>query len=93
MNKTDLVTHIAETHEIPKTVANAIVGSVFDSIMEAVKSGEGATFPGFGTFKLSERAARKGFNPKTKEPIDIAASKAPRFTPGSAFKSLVADEA
>lgn len=89
MNKSDLAEKVAVAHNLPKSVANAIVGTILDSIVDAVQSGEGATFPGFGTFKLQERGERTGFNPKTREQLVIPAAKVPRFVPGATFKAKV----
>ncbi|OIS65855.1 DNA-binding protein, partial [Bacillus subtilis] len=65
------------------------VEKVFDTISEALKSGEKVSIPGFGTFEVRERAARKGRNPQTGEEIDIPATKAPAFKPAKALKDAV----
>ena len=59
------------------------------SITKALKKGDTVTLIGFGTFKVTQRNARKGRNPQTGEEIDIKASKAPKFTPGKALKEAV----
>ena len=59
------------------------------SIEEALRSGEDVNFTGFGKFHVAERGAREGRNPRTGEPIQIAASKVPRFTAGSGLKKAV----
>ena len=57
-----------------------------DTVVDALKDGDKVALVGFGTFDVRERAARTGLNPRTKEPIEIAASKAPAFKAGKAFK-------
>jgi DNA-binding protein HU-beta len=89
MNKNDLIERLAEEHELTKTFARDLVDSVFDSIMGAVQKGEEVQLFGFGRFKVAERAARKGRNPRTGEPVKIAASKNIKFTPASSLKSSI----
>jgi DNA-binding protein HU-beta len=89
MNKSELVSAAAEKTGLAKgDVDKALVG-ILDAIKSAVVKGESVQLIGFGSFEVDERAAKKGFNPKTKKPIDIAASKAIRFKAGSAFKEAV----
>jgi DNA-binding protein HU-beta len=89
MNKTELISAVAEKSSITKKDADKIVSSVFDVIGDALKSGDKVQLVGFGTFEVKERAARKGLNPLTKQPIDIAASKAPVFKAGKGLKDLI----
>ena len=89
MNKSDLITQVAETCNLTKKDASQAVDAVFDAITESLKSGEKVQLIGFGNFEVRERAARKGRNPQTGEEIDIAASKVPAFKPGKALKDLV----
>ncbi|WP_054949597.1 HU family DNA-binding protein [Numidum massiliense] len=89
MNKSELITHVAEKCNLTKKDATQAVDVVFDSIAEALKAGEKVQLFGFGNFEVRERAARKGRNPKTGEEIDIAASKVPAFKPGKALKDMV----
>lgn len=89
MNKNDLIERLAEEHELTKTFARDLVDSVFDSIMGAVQKGEEVQLFGFGRFKVAERAARKGRNPRTGEPVKIAASKNIKFTPAASLKSSI----
>lgn len=89
MNKSELVAAAAEKTGLAKgDVAKALDGIIESIKGEVVKGGE-VQLIGFGSFGVTERAAKKGFNPKTKQPIDIAASKAVRFKAGSAFKEAV----
>ncbi len=89
MNKTELVAAVAAKAEISKKDAEAAVAAVVSTITDALVDGEDVSLVGFGTFKVTERAARKGINPKTKEAIDIPASKAPAFKAGKALKDAV----
>ena len=85
MNKTELVAAVAEKAEISKKDAEAAVKAFTDVVAEELKKGEKIQLVGFGTFEVTERAARDGINPRTKETIHIPASKAPKF---KAMKSL-----
>jgi len=89
MNRNDLIARLASEHELSKAEAGRILSTVFDAIMTSVKKGEKVSFTGFGSFQRVARAARKGFNPATRESIKIAAVKLPRFVPGATFKNLV----
>lgn len=88
--KADLVNGIVDRVEgLTRRQAAEALDAVFDTIAEAVRSGEGAKVPGFGSFSLSERAARKGRNPATGETIKIKASKSVRFKVGKELKEAV----
>lgn len=89
MNKVDLVSAVAKQAELSKKDAGLAVEAVFDAISEALEKGDKVQLIGFGTFDVSERAAREGRNPRTGETIKIAASKAPRFKAGKALKDRV----
>ncbi len=89
MNQSELVAHVAEKTGLTKAQAGKVVDAVFGGIADALKRGEEARFTGFGSFKVSESAAREGRNPRTGEKIQIAASKSPKFSPGSELKSAV----
>jgi DNA-binding protein HU-beta len=80
MNKKDLVELVAEGAELNKAKAEAALNALLEGIKGALKKEEKVTLVGFGTFSVSRRAARKGRNPQTGETIDIAASKAPKFS-------------
>ncbi|WP_274364503.1 HU family DNA-binding protein [Paenibacillus thermotolerans] len=86
MNKSELVTKVAEATNMSKKDVTAVVESVFDSIAEALQNGDKVQLVGFGNFEVRERTARKGRNPQTGEEIDIPASKIPAFKPGKALK-------
>jgi nucleoid DNA-binding protein len=88
MNKGDLINKVAKVVSTKKEAQEA-VDCVLSSITKALKKGDTVTLIGFGTFKVTQRKARKGRNPQTGEEIDIKASKAPKFTPGKALKEAV----
>ena len=91
MNKTELVTKTQENINInvSKKDLTTIVEGVIKSITDELIAGGRVQLVGFGTFEVSERAARKGRNPQTGIEIEIAASKAPKFKPGKALKDAV----
>lgn len=84
MNKGELIEAVAQEIGESKAVAEKAVNSVLNTIKANVN--DGVNLIGFGTFQVSERAARTGRNPKTGEEIKIEASKTVRFKPGKAFK-------
>ncbi len=86
MNKTELIAAVAEKAGLSKKDADAAVAAVFDSVKDALAAGDKVQLFGFGTFEVRTRAARTGLNPQTKQPIQIAASKAPVFKAAKAFK-------
>ena len=89
MNKTELVNSVAEKADITKKDAEKVVSALFDSIEEALSSGERVQLVGFGTFEVKERAARTGRNPKTGEEIEIPATRVPTFKGGKALREAV----
>lgn len=89
MNKTELIAAIANQTELSKKDAEAALKAFIDVVSEELKKGEKVQLVGFGTFEVSERAARTGRNPQTKEEITIPASKAPKFKAGKALKDIV----
>ena len=89
MNKNDLVAAVANGTGLSKTDATRAVDEVFDQITSALKKGDDVRLVGFGTFLVSSRAASVGRNPRTGEPINIPASKRPKFTAGKGLKDAV----
>ena len=89
MNKTELVAAIAKKTELSKKDAEKALKAFTDVVAEELKKGEKIQLVGFGTFEVSERAAREGRNPKSGETMLIAASKSPKFKAGKALKDLV----
>ena len=89
MNKTELVTEIAEKADTSKKEAEVVLRAFTDVVTEQLKKGEKIQLVGFGTFEVAERSARTGRNPQTGEEMQIAASKARKFTAGKALKDAV----
>ena len=89
MNKSELIEAMADSADISKAAAGRALDGLIDAITKAVKNNDTVSVVGFGTFLLRERAARTGRNPKTGNTIAIAASKAPAFKAGKAFKDAV----
>jgi DNA-binding protein HU-beta len=89
MNRAELIEHVATRHEVSKAEAGRIVATILDAVVASVKKGQTVAIAGFGSFKLTTRAARTGRNPRTGEAVKIAAAKLPRFTAGAAFKDAV----
>ena len=89
MNRIELVETLAAKHELSKAEAGRVLDTLLETIVGTVKKGNTVSLVGFGTFKQVARAARTGFNPQAGTKIKIAASKVPKFTPGTAFKAAV----
>ena len=86
MNRTELVAAMAEKSQLSKKDAESALKAFIDVVSEEMQKGEKIQLVGFGTFEVSERAARVGRNPQTKQEITIPASKAPKFKAGKALK-------
>jgi DNA-binding protein HU-beta len=82
MNKSELINAIAASADISKAAAGRALDATTDAITGALKKGDTVTLIGFGTFKVSKRAARIGRNPRTGAELKIAARKAPAFSAG-----------
>jgi DNA-binding protein HU-beta len=89
MNKTDLIDAVAQATDLTKKESEAAINATLDAIVGALANEEKVVLVGFGTFETKKRAARKGRNPSTKEPINIPASKAPVFKAGKGMKDKV----
>lgn len=89
MNKTELVAAVAEKAGLSRKDAEAAVKAFTDVVSDELVKGEKIQLVGFGTFEVSERAAREGRNPKTGETMKIEASKSPKFKAGKALKDMV----
>lgn len=89
MNKTELIDAIAAGAELSKKDAKAALEATLEAISKSLKNGDAVQLIGFGTFKVNERNARTGRNPRTGEEIKIAAAKVPAFVAGKALKDLV----
>ena len=88
MTKAEFVAAVATELDVTKTVATESVETFIAVTTKLLKAGDKITFPGFGTFSVSERAARKGRNPSTGAEIQIAASKSGKFAAGKDLKGL-----
>jgi len=89
MNKGEFVEAVATRADMSKVDAASAVEAVLDSLTAAMKDGEQITLVGFGTFLVRKREARTGRNPRTGEPLEIAASNVPSFKAGKALKDAV----
>lgn len=89
MNKKEVVDAVASKTELNKKNAEAAVNAVLDVITETLQKRGTVSFTGFGTFSTSDRAARAGVNPLTKEKIQIPATTVPKFKAGKSLKEAV----
>ena len=89
MNKTDLIAAIAEKSGLTKKDSEKALKAFTDVVANELKANGKVQLVGFGTFEVSERAAREGRNPQTGETMTIAASKAPKFKAGKALKDAI----
>jgi DNA-binding protein HU-beta len=89
LNKSELISKVAEAAGLTKKVAGEAIEATLEAITNALVNGEKVTLVGFGTFEVRDRAAKRGVNPVTKEPIDIPASKNPAFKAGKQLKEAV----
>jgi DNA-binding protein HU-beta len=91
MNIAELVDHVAaKDQKLTKAQAKALVDGVFTAIRDAAIKGEDVSLPGFGKFKVQDKPARTGRNPRTGEAVDIAATKKLAFQPAKALKDALA---
>ena len=89
MTKAELVEDVAQAAELTKKDAERLVEIVFESIIETLNQGEKIELRGFGSFRVRERGARRGRNPKTGDPVSIPAKRVPYFKPGKELKELI----
>ena len=90
MNNTELINQVAERAGLSKKDAEQALNAMLDTGSDALAQGDKVQLVGFGSFEIKARDARMGRNPKTKEPIEIPATKAPVFKAGKALKDRVA---
>lgn len=90
MNKSDLVSKVASVAGMTKIDAEKAIDATFSSIVQTLQEGEEVRLIGFGTFDVVERAATEGRNPRTGEPLQIPATRLPKFRPGKQLKDAVA---
>lgn len=89
MNKGELIDAIAGKADVTKKAASDVLDAFLDTVIDAVANGEKVTLVGFGSFEARQRKEREGRNPATGEPLKIAASTIPAFSPGKLFKEKV----
>ncbi len=89
MNKAELISKISEDAGINKTQASEVIDSFTSAVIATLKKGDTVTLVGFGTFSVSQRAARVGRNPQTGETLKIKAAKVAKFKPGKDFKDKI----
>jgi integration host factor subunit beta len=89
MTKAQLVEEVARTTQLTKKHAELIVNTVFDSIVQSLRDGEKIELRGFGSFRIRQRGARIGRNPKTGAQVDVPPKRIPYFKPGKELKELL----
>ena len=89
VNKDSLVDAISVKLDLSKKAVEGVIESLEEIITEEIRKGNKVTLTGFGTFKVSQRAAREGINPQTKAKIQIPAMTVPKFTAGKSLKEAV----
>lgn len=92
MTKAELVEEVARTTQITKKHAELIVNTVFESIVTSLKDGEKIELRGFGSFRIRNRGARIGRNPKTGDKVEVPPKRIPYFKPGKDLKELLNDD-
>jgi len=90
MNKAELITAVAEKTELSKKDCEKAVNAALETITASLEAGEKVQLVGFGVFDVKARGMRMGRNPKTKEEIEIPASRVPQFKAGKALKEAIA---
>ena len=90
MNKTELIAIVAEKAGLTKKDTERVVNAAIDAITASLAEGEKVQISGFGTFESKERESRIGRNPRTKEAVEIAATRVPTFKPSKALKDNIA---
>ncbi len=89
MNKSDVIDKVAGAAKVGKQQAESVLDAFFDTVKSAVGSGDRVGWPGFGSFSATQRTARTGRNPQTGQPVKIPASRAVKFSAGSALKDFM----
>ena len=93
MNKSDVIGRVAESAGVARQQAESVIDAFFDTVKSAVKRGDKVSWPSFGSFSGSQRAARTGRNPATGASIKIPASKGMKFSAGSGLKEFMNSKA
>ena len=89
MNKNELIAAVSESAGLTKKDTERVINAAFDTISAQLAAGNRVQLTGFGIFEVKQRQARVGRNPRTKEPVEIPASKSPVFKPSKALKEAV----
>jgi DNA-binding protein HU-beta len=89
LNKSELIEQLADRADIKRSEAEAALNALTEVVKETLQRGGDVAITGFGKFSVAERGARQGVNPQTGERIQIAASKAPKFSAGADFKKAL----
>jgi integration host factor subunit beta len=93
MTKADLVEEVAKVTELTRKDSEVIVDTLFESVIKALKTGDKLEVRGFGSFRVRQRNARVGRNPKTGEKVEVPAKRVPYFKPSKELKDLINDGA
>ena len=91
MTKADLVEEVAKVTELTRKDSEVIVDTLFESVIKALKAGDKLEVRGFGSFRVRQRNARVGRNPKTGEKVEVPAKRVPYFKPSKELKDLIND--
>lgn len=89
MNKTEFINAVAEKSGLSKVDAKKVVEAFVETVSSELKEGGKVALLGFGSFSVAEKAARKGVNPKTKQPIEIPARKSVKFKAGAELTEII----
>ncbi len=89
MNKSDVIQDVAGVSGVSKSDVEKVIDAFFDTVRSAASSGDRVAWPSFGSFSVTQRQARTGRNPRTGEPVPIAASKALKFSASSSLKTAL----
>lgn len=89
LTKADLIEEVLRITELPRKESEAVVETIFDSIIESIQKGEKIEIRGFGSFRTRQRRGRVGRNPKTGEKVEVPAKKIPFFKPSKELKDFV----
>jgi integration host factor subunit beta len=92
MTKADLVEEVSRVTELTRKDSEVIVDTLFDSVIKALRTGDKLEVRGFGSFRVRQRNARVGRNPKTGEKVEVPAKRVPYFKPSKELKDLINDE-
>jgi len=91
MTKADLVEEVSKVTELTRKDSEVIVDTLFESVIKALKTGDKLEVRGFGSFRVRQRNARVGRNPKTGEKVEVPAKRVPYFKPSKELKDLIND--